>query len=306
MTETITKLKLKYGEIEFEIEGSPETVAKEREEFQKTLIPAMEAFLQRRKTTYIQEPIFQEKELPANDTKLISCTHTHNTNFANFAHFLKEKNFTTDVDKVIAAVYYISEICNKDIITRDDIEQEFKNAKQPNLTNLSAAITVNIKKAHMEELEKIDNKRIFRILQPGIDYCNNYIPKEENSKKSTKGIKHNKTKKPKDYHSLSIPVDDLHMEEKYCDITKLSKIDEQVWVLIYMYTKETEFNTFTRQELQRIMKEKFSLPLTNQQIRRFFENAGKNVDKVQCGREHAIKLLQGGLKKAEEIINSNK
>ena len=305
MTETVTKLKLKYGEIEFEREGSPETVATEREEFQKTLIPAMEAFLQKRKTTYVQEPISQEK-LPTNDTKLISCTCTQNTKFANFAHLLKEKNFNTDIDKVIAAVYYLSEICNKDTITRDDIEQEFKNAKQPSLTNLSASIAVNIKKAHMDELDKIDNKRTFRILQPGIDYCENYTPKEDTVKKSTKCAKSNKTKQSKDYPSLSTPVDDLHMEEKYCDITKLSKIDEQVWVLIYMYTKETEFNTFTKQELQRIMKEKFSLSLTNQQIRRFFENAGKNVDKVQCGREHAIKLLQGGLKKAEEIINTNK
>lgn len=305
MTETITKLKLKYGEIEFEIEGSPETVAKEREEFQKTLIPAMEAFLQRRKTTYIQEPIFQEKELPANDTKLISCTHTHNKNFANFAHFLKEKNFTTDVDKVIAAVYYISEICNKDIITRDDIEQEFKNAKQPNLTNLSAAIAVNIKKAHMEELEKVDNKRTFRILQPGIDYCNNYIPKEENSKKSTKGIKHSKAKQQKDYPSLAITVDELHMD-KYCDITKLQKFAEQIWVLMHMYTEETQFNSFTKQELQRIMKEKFNLPASDKQIRTFFENAGKDVDKVKIGKELSIRLLLGGKQKAENIINKHK
>lgn len=308
MTETLTKLKLRYGEIEFEIEGNSETVAKEREEFQKSLIPAMEVFLQRRKPiTYIQESNPQDIELPLNDTKLISsCSCSSNSEYANFAHFLKIKGFNTDVDKVIAAVYYISEICHKNTITRDEIEQEFKNAKQPSLTNLSAVIASNIKKAHMEELEKIDNKRTFRILQPGIDYCKNYIPKEEGSKKTAKVVKHNKTKQVKDYPSLLVAVDHLHMEEKYCDITQLSKTDEQVWVLMYMYTKETEFNTFTKKELQKIMKEKFSLSLTDDQIRRFFENAGKNVDKVQRGREHSIKLLQGGLKKAEEIINKNK
>ncbi len=304
MTETVTKLKLKYGEIEFEIEGSPETVATEREEFQKTLIPAMEAFLQKRKTTYVQEPIFQEK-LPTNDTKLISCTCTQNTKFANFAHLLKEKKFNTDIDKVIAAVYYLSEICNKDTITRDDIEQEFKNAKQPSLTNLSASIAVNIKKAHMEELDKVDNKRTFRILQPGIDYCENYTPKEDAVKKSTKGVKNKKAKQSKDYPSLIITVDELHMD-KYCDITKLPKFAEQIWVLMYMYTEETEFNSFTKHELQRIMKEKFNLPASEKQIRTFFENAGKNVDKVKVGKELSIRLLQGGKQKAENIINKHK
>ncbi len=231
MAEPVTKLKLKYGEIEFEIEGSSETVAKEREEFQKSLIPAMEVFLQKRKsTTYIQESNLQEVELLSNDTKLISCSNITNSEYANFAHLLKVKGFNTDVDKVIAAVYYLSEICHKNTMTRDEIEQELKNAKLPSLTNLSSAIAVNIKKAHMEELEKFDNKRVFRILQPGIDYCENYIPKEEGSKKTTKGVKHNKTKQIKDYPSLSVAVDDLHMEEKYCDITQLSKADEQVWV----------------------------------------------------------------------------
>lgn len=307
MAETVTKLKLKYGEIEFEIEGNSETVAREREEFQKSLIPAMEVFLQRRKsTTYIQESNLQEVEVISNDTKLIPCSSINNSEYENFAHLLKVKGFNADVDKVIAAVYYLSEICHKNTMTRDEIEQELKNAKLPSLTNLSSAIAVNIRKAHMEELEKIGNKRAFRILQPGIDYCENYIPKEESSKKTTKGIKHNKTKQVIDYSSLSVAVDDLHMEEKYCDITQLSKIDEQLWVLIYMYTKETEFNTFTRKELQKIMKEKFSLSLTNAQVRRFFEQAGKNVDKIQSGREDAIKLLQGGLKKAEEIINNNR
>lgn len=305
MAEPVTKLKLKYGEIEFEIEGSSETVAKEREKFQKSLIPALEVFLQRRRATYIQEPNSRKIELPANETKLISCDCTHSATFVNFAHFLKEKNFNTDIDKVIAAVYYLSEICKKNAITRDDIEQEFKNAKQPSLTNLSASIAVNIKKAHMEELDKIDNKRTFRILQPGIDYCENYIPKEDAIKKSTKGSKNNKTKQAKDYPSLLITVDELHMD-KYCDITKLQKFAEQIWVLIHMYTEETEFNSFTKHELQRIMKEKFNLPASDKQIRTFFDNAGKDVDKVKVGKELSIRLLQGGKQIAENIINKHK
>ena len=157
----------------------------------------------------------------------------------------------------------------------------------------------------MEELDKVDNKRTFRILQPGIDYCENYTPKEDAVKKSTKGVKNKKAKQSKDYPSLIITVDELHMD-KYCDITKLPKFAEQIWVLMYMYTEETEFNSFTKHELQRIMKEKFNLPASEKQIRTFFENAGKNVDKVKVGKELSIRLLQGGKQKAENIINKHK
>ena len=303
MVETATKLKLKLGEIEFEIEGNAETVAKEREEFHKTLLPVLEAFMNNKKTTYTETPYIREiKTTTENETKFITSTCINNSEFANFAHFLNEKGINTDRDRVIAAVYYLSEINNKEYVTTDDIAQELKNAKIPTLSNLSAAINANIKKAYMEKIKKVENKRCFRILQPGIDYCESYSPKEVSQKKSSKPTK---TKATKDYPSLSITPDDLHIE-KYCDITILEKVDEQLWVLMYMYTKETSFSSFTKQELQKIMKEKFGLPLTNDQVRRFFENAGANVDKIKVGKEHSIKLLQGGKKKAEEIINNYK
>lgn len=303
MVETATKLKLKLGEIEFEIEGNAETVAKEREEFHKTLLPLLEGFMNKKKATYIEEPSMREiKTTSDNSTKLITCTCEEDSQYVNFAHFLKEKGFNTDVDRVIAAVYYLSEISGKEYMTKDDIEQELKNARIPALSNLRVSINSNIKKAHMEELNVEENKKCFRILQPGIKYCENYSPKEVSQKKSSKPTK---TKATKDYPSLSITPDDLHIE-KYCDITILEKVDEQLWVLLYMYTNETPFSSFTKQELQKIMKEKFGLPLTNDQVRRFFENAGANVDKIKAGKEHSIKLLQGGKKIAEEIINNYK
>lgn len=303
MVEEATKLKLKLGEIEFEIEGNAETVAKEREEFHKTLLPLLEGFMNKKNVTYIEEPSMREiKTTSDNSIKLITCACEEDSQYVNFAHFLKEKGFNTDVDRVIAAVYYISEISGKEYMIKDDIEQELKNARIPALSNLRASINSNIKKAHMEELNVEENKKCFRILQPGIKYCENYSPKEVSQKKVSKPIK---TKTTKDYPSLNITLDDLHVE-KYCDITTLEKVDEQLWVLLYMYTNETSFDCFTKQELQKIMKEKFGLPLTDDQVRRFFENAGINADKVKIGRKHSIKLQKGGKNKAEKIINKHK
>ena len=232
----------------------------------------------------------------------LSANKEQSINYVNFAHYLKEKGFNTISDKVIAAAYYISEIKGITNFTRDDIITELKTAKVPALTNISDVIARCIKKAFINENnEKIDNKRSFCIVQPGIEYCLSYVPKEDTSKKTSKIAKNKSTK---DYPSLNVTVDDLHME-KYCNITELTKVDEQLWVLIYMYTKETEFQSFTRKELQKIMKEKFNLSLTDKQVRRFFEQSGTSVDKTMIGKEQAIRLLQGGFKKAEEIINNN-
>ncbi len=302
---TLNSVKFKIGPngVEFEASGDSDFIEREREKFNE-MIPPITRVIPFNQIEQVKTIPLVENQSDFNEVPLITSEISSNNKYINFAHLIKEKGFNTDLDKVIGAAYYISEIKGINNFTREDIIAELKSAKIPALTNISDAIARCIKKVLLNEnSEKIDGKRSFCIVQPGIDYCLNYTPKEDSPKKSNKS---NKTKTQKVYPSLSIAVDDLHMEEKYCDITQLSKTDEQVWVLMYMYTKETEFNTFTKKELQKIMKEKFNLSLTDDQIRRFFENAGKNVDKVQCGREHAIKLLQGGLKKAEEIINTNK
>lgn len=306
MEEKITKLKLKYGEIEFEIESDSETVKKEREEFQKSLISALEVLSRKMHIEPTSSTSLHSisKDFNEKDNMLITCNKPlASKNYLSFNQLVKEKNFNTDTDKVAAAAYFIEMCQGKESFTTNDIAEEFKKAKLKQPLNISLCINRLAKKAFIQNVGSGEKGlQLYSMLEDGILHCENYTPKED-VQKNRKTIKVSKS--TKDYPSLNVTVDDLKMDN-YCDITQLSKIDEQLWVLMYMYTKETEFNSFTRKELQRIMKEKFNLPLTDDQIRRFFENTGKNVDKGSNGREHTIRLLQGGFKKAEDIINKNK
>ncbi len=292
------KFKISPNGVEFEASGDSSFIEREREKFNE-MIPPITRVIPLIKT---EKETFPQLIENTQTFGTLSANKEQSINYVNFAHYLKEKGFNTISDKVIAAAYYISEIKGITNFTRDDIITELKTAKVPALTNISDVIARCIKKAFINENnEKIDNKRSFCIVQPGIEYCLSYVPKEDTPKKTSKIAKNKSTK---DYPSLNVTVDDLHME-KYCNITELTKVDEQLWVLIYMYTKETEFQSFTRKELQKIMKEKFNLSLTDKQVRRFFEQSGTSVDKTMIGKEQAIRLLQGGFKKAEEIINNN-
>lgn len=306
MAETTTRLKLKYGEIEFEIEGSSETVERERQEFQKSLISAIEVLS---KKMYV-EPANAKSlnlvntEIIDQNTTLITCNpSTKIKKYVSFNQLIKEKRFNTDVDRVLGAAYFIEMCQGNESFTKNDILEQFKKAKLKTPSNISVCIAKNVEKAFVQNVGNAEKGlQLYSLLADGISYCENFEPKEDmlKAKKSPKV-----STSSKDYQSLNITVDDLHMEN-YCNITNLTKVDEQLWVLIYMYTKETNFNIFTKKELQRIMKEKFNLPLSDRQVRRFFEQSGTNVYKTKIGKEQAIRLLQGGFKKAEDVIKNNK
>lgn len=306
MTEPVAKLKLKYGEIEFEIEGNSEIVQREREEFQKSLISAIEVLSRKMYTRPISTETFTsvDTEILGQNTQLITCASQSEINkYSSFNQLVKDKKFNTDVDKVIGAAYFIEFCQNKESFTKNDILEQFKKAKLKTPSNVSTCISENVKKAFIHNVGSAEKGlQLYSILEDGMTYCENYEPKDVviKAKKTTK-----KTKPAKDYPILSVNVDALNIG-KYCDITKLKKFPEQVWVLLHMYTKETEYNTFTKNEIQRIMKEKFNLPAGDKQIRNFFDRAGKDVDKNKINGEWTLKLMQGGFQKAEEIINKNK
>lgn len=306
MAEQVSKLRLKYGEIELEIEGNDALIERERIEFQKTVIPALEVFLNKMKQNSFMSTNSAciDSETVIDDKKLLLDLGQRDCTYANFAHFLKEKGFNSNVDKVVAAVYYISEIDKKNVVTRDDIEQELKNAKLPSMTNISSSINVNIKKAYIEEVEKIDNKRAFRILQPGIDFCETFVFKEEHSKKTAKFSKDCRNKLVKDYPSLSYSVDDLHIDN-YCDLSKLDKYIEQIWVLLYIYYKETNQQTFTRDEVSQLLRKRFAINPSDRQIKRFFETAGNKLHKEGSTKFMKYTLMQGGIDEAKRIIEEH-
>ncbi len=307
MTDTVTKLKLKYGEIELEIEGDSETVARERSEFQKTLVSAIEVLS--RKMVF-QQSIPQnigiiEQKIPEQQPQLISCDNKLEfKKYSRFNQLVKEKKFDTDVDRVLGAAYFLSISMDQQEFTKNDILEQFKNAKLKTPSNTATCLANNVEKDFIQPVgtgEK--NMQIYSILDEGIEYCETYEPKEE----TTKAKKTNKTSKPKstkDYPSLDITVDELHLE-KYCNLSKLSSYIEQIWVLMFIYYSEKGQKTFTRDEVTQMLRKRFGINPTDRQIKRFFEKAGTNLHKEGSRKDMTYTLMQGGIDEAQRIIAEN-
>lgn len=186
MSDIVTKLKLKYGEVEFEIEGDSEIVAREREEFQKTLVPAIEVLS---KKLFFQQQLPKtveiiEQKIPEQQTQLISCNNENNQkNYKSFNQLVKEKRFNTDVDRVIGAAYFLLIYLDKQKFTKDDILEQFKNAKLKTPSNISMCLTKNVEKAYMQQVGTAEKgMQIYSLLDDGIIYCETYEGKEKDIK----------------------------------------------------------------------------------------------------------------------------
>lgn len=307
MTEaSTTKLRLKYGDIEFEMEGNPETVAKEREAFQKLLFPAMEVMSRQInfKNSIPRKVEIIEENLPNKATHMLgyNCNSESKT-YSSFNQLIKEKNFSKDVDRVVAAAYFLCVCQNKTEFSKNDILEQFRNAKLKTPSNVTAFLASNVEKANIQVVRTDKGLQIYSILDGGISYCEEFEAKEDVNKikKTTKTAK---SKSNKEYPSLSYTVDDLHLD-KYCELSKLSGYTEQIWVLMYIYFTEKEHKTFTRDEVTQLLRKRFGINPTDRQIKHFFETAGRKLHKEGSKKDMRYTLMQGGIDEAKRIIAEN-
>lgn len=298
---TLNSVKFKIGSsgVEFEASGDSDFIEHQREKFSEMILPV---------TRVIPLLPVSQKDTPLLENKHHDVTATVNENnvqlqYDNFAHYNSEMKFSSDIDRVGGAAYYLAIFKNVEPFTIDNIKEELKSARIPELTNISATIGKLLEKPYILK-EKLDGKRVFKMSQKGIEYFQNYQPKEKNTKnkKSSKATK--SPKATKDYPSLSKTVDELHLE-KYCDIRKLSNYVEQIWVLLYIYYKETDQKTYTRDEVSQLLRIRFGINPTDRQIKRFFEIAGTKLHKEGSKKDMKYIIMQGGIAEAERIISEN-
>lgn len=301
------KLKVRYGEIEFEAEGTPEFIEAERTVFQDNLRETMA--LMASTQNFVKSKFIQaETVLPETSHTLIETVANDTQKYSSLSQYLRSKNFSSDTDRVLGVACYLFHNENKKNFSANCIKTALKDARQNIPTNINACINQNINVGRIVEDKenKIDSKKAYYITQDGIDYCNNFIAKENNSSKTNKS----KSKKPK---ATSItPVCEVNIDslncDKYCDITKLEKLNDQIRVLMYMYTKETDFEEFTVKEIEYILTTRFKIAATTRQVKYYFEKAGTEVHSTLTGhgKQYKYKLLNNGLKAAESIINNTK
>lgn len=296
------KIRIKLGPIEFEAEGDIDLIERERTQFFSVLpqaimavspvVPAVPAVIE---NEYNNVPVANLEGDTSTDNIEINTT-----NYESLAGFLRDKKFTTGVEIVMGVAYYIEHINQVNPFTSRDIETALDDSRQNKPGNISQMIVQNIKKGYLRELkEKKDGLKAFCVLEKGKNWCENYVAHIAEPKK--------KNAKPKSQRStpeselLAITLDELNLE-KYCDVTQLTKFNEQMLVVMLMYSREKGVEYFSFNDIVSIFKSKFKIPATDRKVRYAFDNGGTMFDKKVEKKVAYHKLMSGGIKEAERII----
>ena len=189
------------------------------------------------------------------------------------------------------------------MFTSKDVENKLIEARKAKPGNISQMLTQNIKKGYLRECaDKKDNLKAYSILDEGIKWCESYIaPTTDSNKKGTRAKHEGAPESP----LLAFSLDELNLDN-YCDVLKISKFNEQMLVVMYIYTKEKNIEYFSFKDIVAVFKIKFKLPATNRQVRYALDNGGIMFDKKVEKKVVYHKLMSAGIKEAEKIINQQR
>lgn len=168
------KFKIAPTGVEFEASGSDEFVEREREKFNEMIPPITRAIpaIVDKKTEAV--PLLEQKT----DLTIINnkCVSPSEPIYETFAEFIIEKKFSLNIDLILAAAYYLSEILKQNEFTCNDIETLLReDAKEAGFSNISVFISSNIKKSRLyNSKKKKDGKKAYCISRKGITYCEEF------------------------------------------------------------------------------------------------------------------------------------
>ena len=296
------KVRIKMGPIEFEAEGDSDLIERERSQFFSLLPQAILAV-----SPVVSTPSLvvenSETETFSSETENTLLLEKNANVYTSIASFLNDKKFSTDVELVMGVGYYIECIEKNGIFTSKDVENKLIEARKAKPKNISQMLTQNIKKGYLRECaDKKDNLKAYSVLDEGIKWCESYVAPTTDSKKKTTRAKHNGNPESP---LLAFSLDELNLDN-YCDISQISKFNEQMIVVMYIYTKEKDIEYFSFNDIVAVFKTKFKLPATDRKVRYAFDNGGIMFDKKVEKKIAYHKLMNAGIKEAERIINQQK
>lgn len=296
------KVRIKMGPIEFEAEGDSELIERERAQFFSLLPQAIVAV-----SPVVASPLLPaeatETEMFHSESKHTLLTGETPHEYTSIASFLNGKKFSNDVELVMGVGYYIECIEKNGSFTSKDVENKLTEARKAKPGNISLALSQNIKKGYLRECkDKKDNLKAYSVLGEGIEWCESYIVSVTDTKK--KAVRTKSGAIPES-PLLAFSLDELNLDN-YCDITKISKFNEQMIVTMYVYTKEKDIEYFSFKDIVAVFKTKFKLPATDRKVRYVFDNGGIMFDKKVDKKVVYHKLMNSGIKEAERIISQQK
>ena len=239
------KIHIKFGPIEFEAEGDNDLIERERTQFfslPPQAIMAVAPVVPTAPTVIENEDMYSQPARLSEAAPALSA-EKDTYNYESLAGFLREKKFGTGVEVVMGVAYYIEHIEHAGIFTSRDIETALDDARQNKPKNIPQMVVQNIKKGFLRETkEKKDGMKAYCVLEKGRNWCQEYISHTTDNKK--KGSKTKLQRATPESALVAIPLDELNLE-KYCDVTQLTKFNEQMLVVMLIYTREKGVEYFS-------------------------------------------------------------
>ena len=293
-----TKLKMKFGNIEFEIESDSETVEKERKSFLETL----PGIISLSSNFIVMDSQNQQKVL--DETRLVEDNTANIPRLANMNinTFISEKGFLTENDICLGVIYFMNLYEDVDIVNTNSLKERMKSAKLILPKNPSQCFGALTQKGFIQPNGEIEKGiKSYYITQQGKNYIDSYVKKEK--KKSV--VKRNTSKQIESRYSV-ITKQDLNLE-KYPDINELKTTKDKVMMTMYLFSKEDKGEYFTANDIIYLFSKLFNEKLTNDMVSSLFKNksTGKYFDKrnIQDNRKvNEYKQLNIGTKYVEKNI----
>lgn len=291
-----TKLRMKFGNIEFEIESDSETVEKERKSFLETLpgiISLSSNFIVM--DSQNQSKILDETRLVEDNTTIPKLADvTINT-------FIGEKGFATDNDKCLGVIYYMTTYENCNNIDSISLRDRMKEAKLILPQNPSQCFGQLTKKGFIQPNGEIEKGiKYYYLTEEGKNYINTYVKKEK--KKSTT-IKRNPSKAIESIYS-NLTREDLSLE-KYPNVNDIKATKDKIMLTMYLICNENKGEYFTVNDLIHIMSNIFNEKVTKDMVSGIFKRNPQYFNKRNVQGNNKIteyKLLNLGNKYVEKNI----
>lgn len=148
---TNVTMRVRIGESEIEVTGPSDYVEKKVAEFleKQKQISAPSGVVSPKSTT------LPTTHMPAS-TKAISE-----------AQFFRKASLKSDIDRVLAAGYFLEKFKSQDNFTASEVSETIRNAKTPPPKNTNDLVNANIRKGHMMPSGDKEGKKAFVLTSDG-------------------------------------------------------------------------------------------------------------------------------------------
>ncbi|MBQ7104506.1 MAG: hypothetical protein IJN90_01470 [Bacilli bacterium] len=292
-----SRLKIKYGMIEFEIESDPETIEKERKAFLETL-PTISVLSN-------NKPVYEAEKVELIDEPRMKALPSQTPNITtNLNTFLQEKGFSSDIDKCLGVIYFMNNVENEESVSNQTIKARMQKSKLSIPKSLSVALNGLTTKGYIQLFDKDGNKGMNYYITPeGIQYIEAYEKKE----KKVKTIKRNKSLKRTSENRYDSLTKEIMCLDDYPAFSKLKTSKEKIMLLMYIMKKRDLGEYFTVSEIKSVISQIFNERLSDDAIKGVFKNrsTAKYFDKKKLENNNKVfeyKMLQNGFDYFEDAI----